>query len=211
MAFIVTPASLTTTLSAVNAMLRSLGESPVATLNPPPTSEVEEALNALDLTDLQVQSEGWSWNRETEFPLSVAGDQTVPLPDQTLRYATSLVDAESFKVVDRGGKLYDLKNHTFLFTAGVAPKADLIVRLDWDSIPQAARGYILYVATQTFHAGKQGSQIVLNVNAQDVQRARATLEQYDDEVAQQNAIDGNPNVVNMLYGIGGMRRNRGGL
>jgi hypothetical protein len=210
-AFIITPADLTSTLDAVNKMLSSLGESPIATLSPPPTSEADEALQRLNEADLDVQSEGWAWNREHEYPLSRAGDGTMPLPAMTLRVTPSASNVGSWSVVDRGGKLYDRKNHTFTFDAGTVIKADLIVRLDWDSLPQAARAYITYQATQRFHAGKQGSAVVLNVNSQDVLRARTTLLHYDDEVDQANAINGNAGVVTALYGNGGMRRNRGGL
>lgn len=212
MAFIVTPASLTTTLAAVNTMLASIGEQPISTLTPVPTSDAQEALDRLDEMDLNVQSEGWSWNREYEFQLTLASDGTIPLPNMTLRATLSPDQVGDFQVVPRGSNLYDLKNHTFDFSAGgVAPKMELVVRLDWDSLPQAARSYIVYVATQRFHASKQGSEIVLNVNSADVARARATLQQYDDEVAPVNAIDGNQNVLNAIYGVNGMRRNRGGL
>lgn len=211
MAFIISPAELTTPLGAVNKMLSSLGEAPIATINPPPTSDAEEALGRLNEADLDVQSEGWAWNREHDFPLSLAGDGTIPLPAMTLRMTPSASTVGTWDVIDRGGKLYDRKNHTFTFTGQTPPKVDLIVRLDWDSLPQAARAYLVYLATQRFHAGKQGAAVVLNVNSADVLRARTTLLQYDDEVAQENAINGNAGAVTALYGVGGMRRNRGGL
>lgn len=213
MAFIITPATLTTTLSAVNTMLASLGEAPISTLSPPPTSDAEEALARLNEADLDLQSAGWFWNREHDFPLSQAGDGTFSLPDQTLRMVPSAsnVGAGLLDLVDRGGKLYDRTNHTFVFPSGTAIKAELIVRLDWDSLPQAARAVIVYRATQRFHAGKQGSSIVLNVNAEDVRRAVATLEQSEDDTAQHNAIRDNVNIGQMVSGVGGMRRNRGGL
>lgn len=208
MAFIVTPAHLTDTLSAVNTMLASLGEAPVSTLSPPPTSDCQEALERLDEADLNVQSEGWSWNRETALQLSIDEDGHLPLPAMTLRAALSAESVGTFDIVDRGGLIYDRTNHTYVFTA--APKVDLISRLDWDLLPQPARAYILYSATQRFHAGKQGASIVLRVNGDDLARARATLLQYDDEVGQQNSINGNSGVISALYGQGGVRRNRSG-
>jgi hypothetical protein len=192
-------------------MLASLGESPISTIDPPPTSDAEEALQRLDETDLDVQSEGWWWNREHDFPLSQASDGTISLPAMTLRMVPSASNFGTFDVVDRGGKIYDRANHTFVFPAGTTLKAELIGRLDWDSLPQVARSVIVYEATQLFHSGKQGSQVVLQVNAETIRKARARLEQYEDDTAQHNTIRDNTNVQQAIYGVGGMRRNRGGL
>lgn len=211
MAFLIVPATPLTQLQAVNVLIASLGESPIESITPPPSSDAEEALGRLNEADLEVQSEGWHWNREKDFQLSLNGDGTVSLPAQTLRMAAAYASAQNsqpLEITARGLTLYDLGNHTNVFTA--APYVDLIIRLDWDSLPQAARSLITLTAARRFHAGKQGSQVVLEVNAEDLARARAVLEQYEDEDAGANSVNGNLGVVTALYGIGGLRRNRGG-
>lgn len=212
MAFLIVPATLLTQLQAVNVLIASLGESPIASITPPPTSDADEALARLNEVDLEVQSEGWHWNREKDFQLSLNGDGTITVPAQTLSMALAYGSAHNqapMEITVRGQTLYDIKNHTNVFTT--APYVDLVIRLDWDSLPQATRAYIVHEAARRFHAGKVGSQVVLEVNAQDLARARLTMEQREDEQAGQNTIDGNAGVVTALYGIGGMRRNRGGL
>lgn len=209
--WLIVPAQLSTTLDAVNVLISTLGESPLESIDPPPTTEAQEALNILNEADLQVQSRGWVWNREDAFPLTLATDGTCPLPAQTLRVVNAYWQGQaddSIEVVQRGNQLYDRTNHTYTFKA--APKVDLIVRLPWDLLPQAARTYVTLSAAQRFNARKQGSNVVLQVNAQDVRDALATLEQQEDEVAKPNTVNGNSSVVSALYGVGGLRRNRAG-
>lgn len=213
MASIIVPATLLTQLQAVNILIASLGESPIASITPAPTSDADEAIARLNEVDLEVQSEGWHWNREKDFQLTLNNDGTITLPDETLRmanaYASEHMTGTPLEVTARGAALYDMKNHTNVFTT--APYVDLVIRLDWDSLPQVARAYITHEAARRFHAGKVGSQIVLEVNQENLQRARLTLEQYEDEQAGENTVYGNASVVTALFGIGGMRRNRGGL
>lgn len=211
MAWLVVPAQLTTTLEAVNSLISTLGEAPVTSISPPPTSEVEEALARLNEVDLEVQSRGWIWNRESAYPLPLSTDGTVPLPDQCLRVTNAYWQGQPDGVIDivqRGPQLYDRTNHTYTFKA--SPMVDMIVRLDWDATPQAHRSYVTLLACQRFHARKQASQVVLQINGQDLARAQAVAEQQEDEVAQYNSIDGNSGVVSGLYGLAGMRRNRAG-
>lgn len=212
MAFLIVPATLLTQLQAVNVLIASLGEAPLQSITPPPTSDAEDALNRLNEVDLEVQSEGWHFNREKDFQLTLNNDGTVSVPNETLSLALAYGSAHNeqpLEITVRGTTLYDIHNHTNVFTT--APYVDLIIRLDWDSLPQATRSYIVHEAARRFQASKQGSQIVLQVNAEDIQRARATMEAREDEQAQANTIDGNAGVVTALYGIGGLRRNRGGL
>lgn len=209
---IVSPSQLTTILGAVNAMIFTLGETGVDSLDPIPNSDVGNALAVLDQTDLLVQSEGWHWNREADYWLPRATDGTIPLPDQTLSVTTAYRDGRNatVDVVMRGPRLYDRVNHTRDFTA-TAPdglKADLIVRLPWDEIPQVTRMFITLEACTLFHAAMQERSILLRVNETLKARARATMEQQEDEWARHNVLESNSHQTS----LGAVRRNRlGGI
>lgn len=212
MAFIEIPAQWTSTLDAVNLMLLSLGETPVSTLDPPPTNDVAMALNALNFEDLMLQSRGWHWNREDAFQLALQPDGTILLPDECLRvtnayYAPNLTPSGQIDIVQRGQKLYDRINHTYVFKSPAV--VDMILRLDWDSLPQPARAVETLRALKRFHGGVQQSQVVLSLNAQDLEMAETILEQNEDEEASYNQISGNLGAVSAVYGNGGLRRNRG--
>lgn len=213
MAFLSLPAQLTSPLDAVNTMLATLGHSRVTTLSPPPNANAIDALARLNEVDLEVQTRGWHWNREYSYPLTLNEDGTVTLPNETLSVMAAYASAASnpgipLNVTQRGSKLYDLVNHTYVFTT--APIVDIIIRQDWDSLPQAARSYTTLEACDRFQAPKAGNQIVLQVNGQAKSKCWTLLEQREDETAGVNAVDGSINVVTMLYGLGGLRRNRGG-
>lgn len=210
MASFVVPSTLLTQLQAVNLLLNSLGQTGVNTYDPPPTPTVADALNALNEADLDIQSKGWHWNREYSFPLTLDGSSYVALPDQTLRVTNAYASPGgiALDITQRGTKLYDLTNHTYVFPA--APVVDLVMRLDWDLLPQVARAAIAYQAAYRFQARKQGTGVVLQVNQADVLKALTLLEQHEDETAGANAVNGSVHIVSALYGVGGMRRLRGG-
>jgi len=64
-----TPSYATSTeLDAVNSILMSVGESPVNTLDTQ-SPEVVIAQSTLRQVCREIQSEGWSYNTEYEFPL----------------------------------------------------------------------------------------------------------------------------------------------
>jgi hypothetical protein len=70
----------TTELEAVNAMLASIGEAPLDTLDGATQSDVQTAINILRDTTREVQSEGWRFN--TEFGFEIA-------PELAFDYADS--------------------------------------------------------------------------------------------------------------------------
>lgn len=204
--FIITPAQLTSKLAAVNAMIFTLGETGVTSLDPPTNTDAESALGVLDQMDLLLQTKGWSWNREDCFGLGRDEDGNVYLPDQTL-HATSFTYSSGSPVrcVQRGTRLYDLTNHTYAFDQDL--EADLIVRLEWDDTPQSYRSYLVMFACQQFHASLQERTVLLRVNDGILQQALITLEQAEDEWARTNPSRG----PSAQAALGERRRNRQGL
>lgn len=213
--FILSYDALSSELDAVNALIGSMGETPVASLEPGNSVDVDNALAALNEADKQLQGKGYEWNREYQFPLAIAQDGTIPVPANVLRVVKAYFQPQfsiqsPLKFVQRGTKLYNQTLQTYQFTDGPI-LCDLIVRLEWDLLPEAARSVIILTALGKFQSRQQQSSIVLQYNAEDLKEARATLEQQQDDESAENAIDGNANVIQGLYGIRGLRRNRQGL
>lgn len=208
MADLIVPSSLTTPLDAVNVLIRSLGEAPVNSIDPPPHMDAQDALAELASVDLEVQSRGWAWNREEDWQLSLDGDNKVPLPDMTLHMSRGKTETQYTRIVKRGGFVYNRELRTYQFSR--APKVDLIIRMPWDDIPQAARRYITLEACQRFHAQKGPERVVLEVNAADLRRALTTLEQQEDLDEGLNTVYSTA-VQSALSGNGGLVRSRRGL
>lgn len=205
--------SFDTLLQAVNLAITSLGESQLDSLEGDLSVDADDALFHLSQANLEVQSQGWHWNRAYGVVLPLATNGTVPLPEGTLRvtpaYAPGVASPVSaINITQRGDQLYNLDTNSFQFTC--APVVDMVQSLLWGQMPRVARNYIATLAARRFQATKQQSQIVLQIQNDDVQRALTLLQQHEDEVAGTNSVDGNVNTLTALYGIGGMRRNRGG-
>ncbi len=130
----------TTELEAVNEVLNSIGQSAVATITGDIPVDAETALNMLYGSSRDLQEEGWQFNTETAVTISLDGDSKLPIPTDALR-----VDGEdSINVVQRGGFLYDLDDNTFTFDEDM--DVTLVRHLEWDTLPQVVRRYVIAIS-----------------------------------------------------------------
>lgn len=198
------PTDLTDKLAAVNILLGAISESPVNSLDDNESVDKDSALFVLDEVDLAVQSEGWNFNREFCFPLTVNTDGNLVLPRETLR-AVMVSGCTSKRTVERGGKIYNQTDHTFTWPSGDY-KADLTIRLAWEDIWEVARRYITIRAAQLFQARVQGAQVVAQITNLEVEVARKVLEQYEDASHTHNQISDSSSAANSIFGRGVRRR-----
>jgi hypothetical protein len=171
----------TTQLDAVNQMLAAIGESPVSTLTGDVGVDVVTAKQKLDEVIKAVQTEGWLFNTEHDFPLQreTSGEITVPRNASTVD-----VQKGRFGDVDpvqRGLRLYDRKNHTYKFDED--QKARIIFLLPFEEMPQTARYYVAYRASREFQDNSVGSEALHKFNSRDEMTARIVFmnDQAEDE------------------------------
>lgn len=190
--FINVPDDLTDVLAAVNTLIISMGETPVQTIDPPPTADVDKALAHLAFVDKAVQLAGYGWNTESDIILLIDGNGKVPVPSNLLALTSAYYPKgspyQTHKVVRRNGFMYDATDHTPIFT--IAPHIDAILRLPWVDLPESARQVITLRACQRFQAADQARQAVLQVNARDVQEAQIMLEREDAQGERYNILKG---------------------
>lgn len=153
MAFYNTPL---TKLDAVNIALNSIGESSIASLTDCPP----DAQMAADLVDEQarsVQNIGWHWNRET-ITLTPDNSGFLNLPANISR-VRSINGSRTSDVVQRGSKLYDRLNNTFVFTSGTQMEVEVYYLLPFEDLVPQAKDVIAYRAAMVFqqrvHAGSE--------------------------------------------------------
>ena len=137
-----------TELDAVNSILMSVGESPVNTLDVQ-SPEVAIAQKTLRQVCREVQAEGWVFNTETEYPITLDSSNHCIVPNNVLE-----IDLNHFKHGDHyivvrkndGGisKLYDLTEHKFEFENVNEDKlyCDIVWMIAFDDIPQVIKDYI---------------------------------------------------------------------
>lgn len=179
--------SLTTELDAINSMLTVIGESPVSSVENTGLIDAVMAQQILRETMRHVQSRGWTWNKDFGVPF----DPSFPLPGEIVLPANTLSVAVSGQInstiVQRGVRLWDRKNQTFLFFAPVV--LDITRLLPFEELPQAARHFILVRSARIFQDRVVGSQQLSGFNEKDEFRAYADLRVLEAEAANYNVLD----------------------
>ena len=166
-----------TELSAVNSILGSIGQSPVTSLNFT-NPEVSFIYNILNEVNKDVQNEGWHFNTEYHLPVSPDGNGNITVPTNTLSYDIhNGLNDKSQDVVTRNGKLYDLVNHTYVFTETLY--IDQVKLYAFEDLPNPFQRYITYRA-----AVRAATQLVSNVQLtqllkEDEAKARAVCMEYE--------------------------------
>ena len=187
--------SPTTELEAINAMLSTIGESPVNTVEDTGNVDVVIARQILQSVSREVQARGWHFNTEKNYNITPDSEGYLVLPNTVLKADTVYPD-DSKDVVVRGSKLYDRENHTYVFTDAV--KVDMTVLLTFDELPEVARNYVTIRASRIFQERVVGSDTLQAFNSQDEARAMVSLMEYEADTADLNILSGNYSVYRIL-------------
>ena len=174
-------------LEAVNSMLASIGESPVTRLEEAGVVDAAMALDALRNVSREVQSRGWYFNTDLAYPLvPTAEDKNIELPRNALKVEPTGSDRRS-GLVFRGGYLYNREKHTFKFKSTV--KANVVLLIPFEDLPQSARTYITVRAARTFQQNSVGSAELAGFKLEDEARALVHLKEAEAEIAGYNVLD----------------------
>lgn len=186
----------TTELEAVNIMLSVIGEAPVNSLDDQLVVDAVMAKDILTEVSKEVQSEGWHFNTEIDYPLARNMSGEIILPNNCLRVDTDINKYPNVDVTQRGKRLYDRINHTYKWDSTI--NVMMVVALPFDELPEAARRYIMIKAARIFQDRLVGSETLHGFNAQDEARARSTLVETETENADRTILDGTTQMVLML-------------
>jgi hypothetical protein len=139
-------------LDAVNKILAVAGDSPVQTV----TDDYIQAILArqiLTRVSRKIQSLGWWFNEDESVTLIPDIDGYITLATNVI---SAIVNNDAGTVIQRGDRLYDRQERTYVFTENV--NADLVLALEWDELPQAAREYITDAACTQYNNDFFGAQ-----------------------------------------------------
>ena len=150
MSAVITP---TTELEAVNECLENISQAPVSTISGDLGVDTQTALNFVRKVTRELQTAGWYWNTEKNYPLTPSGSGDILLPANTLSVDTTGVSS-ALDLVARGRRLYDRTNHTYTFTDTVY--VELTVGLSFEELPETARRYISMRAARLFQDRIEG-------------------------------------------------------
>lgn len=170
----------TTELEAINIMLGTIGQSPVSSLPSATnsTSLVDAVVAEQVLAEIsrKVQKEGWNFNTNIDYAIAPDVNGFITPPTNTLQIKVTK-DYEQYNVTQRGTKMWDRENNTFVFTKTI--KFDVVLFLDFTDMNEAARSYITVRAARTFQDRIFGSDTLHAYSKEDEDRERADMERAD--------------------------------
>ena len=169
-----------TELSAVNAILGAIGQSPVTSLvfdNP----EISFIYNLLRDANVDIQNEGWHFNTERHVKYTQDSvTNKIEIGNDILKMDVSNGwSHRQYDVVRRNGFLYDKYDHTDDWSELTSDGIDLdIVRLfNYEDLPSPFKRYIIYKA-----ATRAATQIVGNIQL-------AKLLQQQELISRANCVE----------------------
>ena len=168
-----------TELSAVNAILGAIGQSPITSLvftNP----EISFIYNLLRDANVDVQNEGWHFNIEKHITYTPDANGKIAIGDDILKIdVTNGWSNKTYDVVRRNGYLYDKYDHTDDFSDITTIDLDVVRLLSYEDIPSPFKRYIIYKAAVRAATQLVGNPQLAQLLAQQEALARATIMEYE--------------------------------
>ena len=169
-----------TELSAVNAILGAIGQSPVTSIvkdNP----EVGVIYNLLRDSNIDVQAEGWHFNTEkhvTYTPDATTGK--IVIGNDILKMdVTEGWRKRVYDVVKRGGYLYDKYDHTDDWSDHTEINLDVIRAYSFEDLPAVFKRYIIARASRRAATQLVTNQELVKLLATQESFARASCIEYE--------------------------------
>lgn len=155
-----------TRLEVVNYCLLCISERPVNSLTNLSVSDASMALQLLEETNKGDQIVGWTFNTNLFFTLTPDVEGYIYLPSNTLN-----VDCTNYayNVSQRGNRLYDNDNNTFIFNQPI--EVDLVLLLDFEETPNGFANFIKQKTARSFQARVVGSLETDKLLQSDLERS----------------------------------------
>lgn len=164
-------------LGMVNQCLLAIGEVPLADgtvledLQQGTDGAVARDIVAATVVD--VMSQGWFFNTDTNFKLYPDIDGFITVPPNFIR-----IDGGSYnergRYVLRGQRLYDAREHTFIFTSAIT--VDTVYVIAYEDMPQSAYRYMALSAARQFQETVIGSATLYQFTSNAEEKAFVNMQ-----------------------------------
>ena len=172
-----------TELSAVNAILGAIGQSPVTSINKT-NPEIGFIYNLLRDANVDLQAEGWHFNTERHVkytPQDVGGIKKIAIGSDILKMdVTDGWSKRNYDVVKRNGYLYDKYDHTDDWdelTDGI--DLDIVRLISYEDLPEVFKRYVIYKAAVRAATQLVGNPQLAQLLAQQEALSRAAIMEYE--------------------------------
>ena len=143
--------------------------------------DVAIALNTLREVSREVQSEGWTFNKEFDYELTPDSNKNILITDNMLQVDLNISskrsDNRQFDSVNRNGKLYDRIKHTDKWDDSVY--VDILWYFEWESIPDPIQAFIVARASTIFSSRIIGDANQYQMLQQKEAFARSMAMEYE--------------------------------
>jgi hypothetical protein len=142
--------------------------------------DVAIALNTLREVSREVQSEGWSFNKELDYPVTPDSNNEVKIANNILQMDlnSSYTQNMGRDSINRGGKLYDRIAHSNKWTDEKL-YVDITWYFDWKNIPQPVQAFIVARAAAIVSSRVVGDPNQFQMLQQKEAFARAMAMEYE--------------------------------
>jgi len=146
-----------------------------------PNPDVAIALNTLREVSREVQSEGWTFNKEFDYELTPDSNKNILIADSMLQVDLNIsskrFNNRQYDTVNRNGKLYDRIKHTDQWDDSVY--ADILWYFEWEFIPDPIQAFIVARAAAIFSSRTMGDPNQYQILQQKEAFARAMAMEYE--------------------------------
>ena len=170
-----------TELSAVNAILGAIGQSPVTSLvftNP----EISFIYNLLRDANVDVQNEGWHFNTEKHVQYIPDANNKIVIGDDIIKIDVSKGwTHRQYDVVRRDGYLYDKYDHTDDWSELDADGIDLDITklITYENLPSVFKRYIIAKASTRAATQLVGNPQLARLLGSQEMLSRAAVMEYE--------------------------------
>lgn len=177
-------------LAAVNIILSNIGQAPLTSLNTSnPLSSLAEGM--INEVSHSLQSEGWVFNTEQDYPFTPNNSKFIEIPDNVLSLdKTEWSDIEPVIRKPAGvtnSRLYDKRDHTYEFEGEQYLK--VVWYFEFEDIPEVFKQYITIRAANLFANRAVGSNEVVKYSEKEELAARAAVMEYETQQGDYNIFN----------------------
>ena len=166
-------------LPAVNQILQSCGQAPVTTLDQT-NPDVAIAYQTLLEVSREVQAEGWSFNKELNYPVVPDNNDEILIPNNMLQIDLSdNPNNMGYDVIRRNGKLYDKISHSYTWATNGSVDCDVLWLFDWVDLPRPIQDFITARAASIVSSRIVGDTNQYQILQQKEAFARAMALEYE--------------------------------
>lgn len=194
---------MATQLDIVNDCLASLGETPLNTLTEQHAFK-GAALSCLARRSTEIQAKGWWYNTETVYLIPDPINSFITLPGDCVRWQSGVRNKDTLYanqpkpwLVERGTRLYDTRNRTYVLTEDVT--GTVIRELPIGDVPQVINTYIAAATVLQFQSDFDADSQKRAFLAQALKEAKMEV---NSEQARQLKV----NLVNSNYRLARIKR-----